>query len=129
MRPAFEKVFGAPVEFKVDELKVAAGFAYALVHPQRPGGRQISKTDWDKAVGPCEQDRKTASAQLWLRQDRGKWSIEWGDPSGVCATDSNADMGYIIGAPPQLVGHDSWGDASFLPIENPQYFELWWLRK
>ena len=56
LRPTFEKAFGKPVEFKVESLRVAAGFAWVEVHPQRPNGKQISKTEWDTAVGPCDQD-------------------------------------------------------------------------
>lgn len=125
VRPAFERQFGAPVEFQVRTLRVAAGFAWASVHPQRPGGQPISERDWKAAVGDCEQDRKMASAQLWLRQRNGQWTIGWGGATGVCATDSIAELGYLIGAPPQLVDQDEWRDTDFMPIEDPQYFELW----
>lgn len=66
-----------------------------------------------------------ASAQLWLRQRNGQWTIGWGGATGVCATDSIAELGYLIGAPPQLVDQDEWRDTDFMPIEDPQYFELW----
>jgi hypothetical protein len=125
VRPAFEKLFGAPIEFQVKTLRVADGFAWATLHPQRPDGEPISEKDWKAAVGECEQNRKTAAAQLWLRQRNGQWTIGWGGPTGVCATDSIADLGYLIGAPPQLVGKDKWDDTEFMPIEDPQYFDLW----
>ncbi len=125
VRPAFEQLFGAPVEFQVRALHVADGFAWATLHPQRPGGKAISEQDWNAAVGECEQNRETASAQLWLRQRNSQWTIGWGSPTGVCATDSIADLGYLIGAPPQLVDRDEWDDTEFMPIEDPQYFELW----
>lgn len=125
LRPGFEALFGAPIEFRVGEMRLAAGFAFVSVHPQRPGGRAISAADWTAAVGPCEQSPEDGVAQFWMRLRDDRWSVGWGDPHGVCATDSIADLGHLIGAPAQLVDRDDWGDADFLPIDDPQYFDLW----
>lgn len=128
IRPAFEAVFGAPIEFKVNEMRVAAGFAYLLVHPQRPGGKQLSTADWEKGGGPCEGS--DASAMLFAHKMRGTWEIGWGTPEGVCATDSLAGMGWVIGAPAALIGEQTWGDEDeMLPVYDNQYFDLWWLKR
>lgn len=123
LRPTFEKVFGSPVEFKVESLRVAAGSAWVVVHPQRLNGKQISKAEWDKAVGPCEQKLTTVVAQFWMRKRGDGWHVGWGN--GFCASDSIAQLGYLIGAPPQLVDLDEWPGTDFMPVEDPQYFELW----
>jgi hypothetical protein len=123
LRPAFEKAFGKPVEFKVSSLRVAAGFAWVVVHPQRPNGVPIGKSEWDRAVGHCEQDRANVVAQFWMRKRNDSWGVGWGN--GFCASDSIAGLGYLIGAPPQLVDLDEWPGADFMPVEDPQYFELW----
>jgi hypothetical protein len=123
LRPAFEKVLGKPVEFKVSSLRIAAGFAWVVVHPQRPGGVPISKSEWDSAVGPCEQDRANAVSQFWMRKRSDGWRIGWSN--GFCASDSIAQQGYLIGAPPQLVDLDQWPGTDFMPVDDPQYFELW----
>ena len=123
LRPTFEKAFGKPVEFKISSLRVAAGFAWVVVHPQRPNGVPIGKAEWDKAVGPCEQNRANAVAQFWMRQRSDGWRVGWGN--GFCASDSIAELGYLIGAPPQLVDLREWPGTDFMPVEDPQYFELW----
>ncbi len=123
LRPTFERVFGKPVEFKVSSLRVAAGFAWVVVHPQRPNGAQISKAEWDKAVGPCEQELSTVVAQFWMRKRDDGWRVGWGN--GFCPSDSIAQQGYLIGAPPQLADLDEWPSTDFMPVEDPQYFELW----
>ena len=123
LRPTYEKVFGQPVEFKVERLRVAAGFAWVEVHPQRPNGAQISKAEWDKAVGPCEQKLTTVVAQFWMRKRGDGWHVGWGN--GFCPSDSIAQQGYLIGAPPQLVDLEEWPGTDFMPVEDPQYFELW----
>lgn len=123
LRPTFEKAFGKPVEFKVSSLRVAAGFAWVVVHPQRMNGVPIGKAEWDKAVGPCEQNRTTAIAQFWMRKRDDGWRVGWGN--GLCASDSIAHQGYLIGAPPQLADLDDWPSTEFMPVEDPQYFELW----
>ena len=125
LRPGFEALFGQPIQFKVNELRVAAGFAWASVHPQRPDGRDIPDAEWAKALDGCEQLASDGSAQFWMRRIEGRWTIGWGRATGVCATDSIADFGYLIGAPPQLLDRDDWGETDFMPVDDPQYFELW----
>jgi hypothetical protein len=128
LEPDEEALFGAPIEFKVNEMRVAADFAYLVVSPQRPGGRKLSKADWEKAGGPCETSE--ASAMLFAHKMRGAWEIGWGTPEGVCATDSLAGMGWVIGAPAALIGEETWGeDNEMLPVYDSQYFDLWWLKK
>ena len=108
-------------------MKVGAGFAWVSVHPQRPGGKKISAADWKKGGGPCEADEP--HAQFWMHSQRGRWEIGWGTARDVCATDSNGDQGWVIGAPAQLVDQDGWGEQDdLMPVDNPQYFDLWWLR-
>ena len=123
LRPTFEALLGAPIEFRVSSLRVAAGFAWVVVHPQRPNGTPISKEQWSAGVGPCEQDRATAVAQFWMRKRGDGWKVGWSN--GLCASNSIAQQGYLIGAPPQLVDLDEWPGADFMPVEDPQYFELW----
>lgn len=123
LRPTFEQVFGKPVEFKVGSLRVFAGFAWVEVHPQRPNGKPISKAEWDKFVGPCEQKLATVTAQFWMRKRGDGWRVGWGN--GFCPSDSIAQQGYLIGAPPQLVDLDEWPGTDFMPVGDPQYFDLW----
>ncbi len=123
LRPVFEKAFGKPVEFKVSNLRVAAGFAWVVVHPQRPNGVAIGKAEWDRAVGPCEQNLASVVAQFWMRKRDDGWRVGWGN--GFCASDSISELGYLIGAPPQLVDLKEWPGTDFMPVEDPQYFELW----
>lgn len=123
LRHSFEKMFGKPIEFRVSSLRVAAGFAWVVVHPQRPNGMPVSKEQWSAAIGPCEQDRTTAVAQFWMRKRDDGWKIGWSD--GLCASDSIAGLGYLIGAPPQLVDLDAWPGTDFMPVDDPRYFELW----
>jgi len=123
LRPNFETTFGKPILFRVSDLRVAAGFAWVIVHPQRPNGVQISKERWDAAVGFCEQDLATVIAEFWMRKRHDGWKVGWSN--GFCATDSISQLGYLIGAPPQLVGLDKWPFTDVMPVEDPQYFELW----
>lgn len=125
LRPGFEALFGPPIEFNVHDMRIAAGFAWVSVHPQRPGGREIDEKDWKAGVGACQQTIADGVAQFWMRVRDGRWTVGWGTPTGVCASDSIAEFGYLIGAPPQLVDRDDWGGTGFMPVEDPQYFELW----
>jgi hypothetical protein len=124
LRPSFERTFGSPIQFGVDTLRIAGNFAWVIVHPQRPQGRLISEKDWKAGVGNCEQSPASAAGQFWMRKRGGEWQIAW--ENSVCATDSISDIGYLIGAPPQLVGMDAWPDTDFMPVNDPQYFKLWW---
>ncbi|MCV6602218.1 MAG: hypothetical protein OIF54_11790 [Cohaesibacter sp.] len=42
IRPLLEVRVGAPVEFVVDRLRIYQSWAFAVVNPQRPGGKAIS---------------------------------------------------------------------------------------
>jgi hypothetical protein len=129
LRPAFEAEMKAPVEFKVSMMKVAAGFAFVSVHPQRPGGKEISAADWNASIGPCEYDRREANAQFWMHKHNGVWRIAWGLVGDLCATDApSAGQGWLVGAPPQLIDEESNGDErGVFPVDDPQFFKLWWL--
>jgi hypothetical protein len=41
VRPGVERKLNAPIEFKVDDLKVSGDWAFARLTPQRPGGAAI----------------------------------------------------------------------------------------
>jgi len=123
LRPTFEQAFGKPIEFRVGTMKVAAGFAWVVVHPQRPNGVAIGKAQWDAAVGPCDQDPGSVVAQFWMRKRDDGWHVGWS--GGFCAGDSIIQMGYLIGAPPQLADYDQWPSTDFMPVSDPQYFDLW----
>jgi len=57
LRPRYEDLFGRSIVFKVETLRVAAGFAFVVVHPKRPNGAPIEKSKWKKALdGECFQD-------------------------------------------------------------------------
>jgi hypothetical protein len=43
LRPRYEGLFGKPIAFKVQTLRIAAGFAYTVVHPQRSNGQSGTK--------------------------------------------------------------------------------------
>lgn len=51
VRPIYEKLFGKPIVFRVGGMRVAAGYAFIAVHPERPNGMPIEKQVWDAAVG------------------------------------------------------------------------------
>ncbi len=123
LRPSFEKTFGPPIQFRVQTLRVVGNFAWAVVHPQRPDGGPISQKDWESGVGRCEQSRADAVAEFWMRKRYGGWRVAW--RNGVCASDSISELGYLIGAPPQIANLDAWPDTDFMPVDDPQYFELW----
>jgi hypothetical protein len=124
LRPMFEADFGAPVLFKVNEMREAAGFAHVVVHPQRPGGKEIDDKTWTEVTGGCEVGFEDASAEFWMRLRNGTWEVGWSN--AYCPTDSIAYHGYLIGAPPQIVDLDEWGGRDYMPVDDPQYFRLWW---
>lgn len=117
LRPRYEELFGKPIVFKVLNLRVAAGFAYAVVHPQRPNGSPIEQPVWTKALGQsCFQDRASVSHEYWMKKDSGVWAI--GLKNDMCADDSISDQGDLIGAPPQLAGMDAWPEREFMPVPD-----------
>lgn len=114
LRPRYEEVFGKPIVFKVETLRVAAGFAFVVVHPQRPNGSPIEKRVWDRAFGgDCFQNRESVSHEYWMQKRGGVWRI--GLKNNMCADDSIVDQGDLIGAPPQLIEKDEWPAREFMP--------------
>ena len=115
LRPRYEEVFGAPISFQVRKLRVAAGFAYVVVHPQRPNGSPIEKAVWQKAfAGGCFQEPPGVVHEYWMKKEGGVWTI--GVKNGMCADDSIYDQGDLIGAPPQLADKDAWPEREFMPV-------------
>jgi hypothetical protein len=115
LRPRYESLFGAPIVFKVVKLNVAAGFAFAVVHPERPNGAAITQQVWTKALGaPCFQYPQSVEHEYWLKKDGAVWTI--GLKNGMCADDSISGEGDLIGAPPQLVGLDAWPEREDFPL-------------
>lgn len=82
------------IVFEVITLKVAAGFAWAVLMPRDRNGKRIGCIEGD--------DLQT---ELWLKQEAGRWSVKRG---GVCTGDPVAPEGEVIGAPPELIGQKSW---------------------
>lgn len=114
LRPRYEEMFGKPIVFKVESLRIAAGFAFVVVHPQRPNGAPIEKSVWDRAVGDgCFQERESVSHEYWMHKRNGLWTI--GLDNNMCADDSIVDQGDLIGAPPQLVDKAEWPEREFRP--------------
>ncbi len=114
LRPRYEEVFGKPIVFKVETLRVADGFAYAVVHPQRPDGAPVEKRVWDKAFGDgCFQQRDSVVHEYWMQRKGGSWTI--GVKNDMCADDSIIDQGDLIGAPPQLANKNAWPEREFMP--------------
>lgn len=114
LRPRYEELFGKPVIFSVKTLRVVAGFAYVVVHPQRPNGSPIEQKVWAAALGKdCFQDRLGVRHEYWLKREAAVWTI--GVKNDMCADDSIVDQGDLIGAPPQLAGKEKWPVREFLP--------------
>jgi hypothetical protein len=114
LRPRYEAMFGAPIVFRVDTLRVAAGFAYVVVHAQRPDGAPIAKSTWKKALGgECFQSPASVTHEYWMRRDRAAWVI--GVKNDMCADDSISQQGDLIGAPPQLMNLPAWPEREFMP--------------
>jgi len=112
LRPRYEASFGPPIAFKVERLSVAAGFAFVVVHPERPNGGPIEEAAWRKALGePCFQTPAGATHEYWMKREGGAWTI--GVKNGMCADDSIVQEGDLIGAPPQLIGEDAWPEREF----------------
>jgi len=117
LRPRYEEVFGPPIVFKVETLRVAAGFAFVVVHPQRPNGAPIEQSVWKKALGePCFQNPQSVGHEYWMKIEGGAWKI--GVKNGMCSDDSISQEGDLIGAPPQLVGNNAWPEREFPPDLN-----------
>jgi hypothetical protein len=115
VRPIYEKLFGKPIVFQVQAIRVAAGYAFIMVHPERPNGSSIEKQVWDAAIGACEQTPASVAQEYWMKKVGGVWTI--GLRNNFCADDSIVDGGDIIGAPPQLVGRTHWDPRLEYPID------------
>lgn len=117
LRPRYEELFGKPIVFKVLTMRVAAGFAYAVVHPQRPNGSPVEQLVWTKALDKsCDQNRYSVSHEYWMKKNGGVWTV--GLKNDMCADDSISDQGDLIGAPSQLVGMDAWPEREFMPVPD-----------
>jgi hypothetical protein len=112
IRPIYEALFGKPIQLRVEKMRVAAGFAYVIVHPQRPSGAPIEASTWRKAFGgECFQTPQGIANEYWMKKTDTGWKS--GVRHGVCADDSIVDEGDLIGAPPQLVDKDAWPAREF----------------
>jgi hypothetical protein len=117
LRPRYEAVFGKPVVFKVETLRVASGFAFAVVHPQRPSGAPIEERTWVRALGKdCAHNPRSATHEYWMRKRNNAWVIE--RMNHMCADDSIIGDGDLIGAPPQLVDKDEWPERETMPAPD-----------
>jgi len=117
LRPTYESLLGAPIVFRVDKLRVAAGFAWVVVHPQRPNGAPVAQQTWAKAfAGQCFQDPRGVTNEYWMKKDGGVWTI--GRKNDMCADDSILDEGDLIGAPPQLVDKPAWPEREDRPLPD-----------
>ncbi|MGD0642319.1 MAG: hypothetical protein ABSC22_16350 [Roseiarcus sp.] len=115
LRPRYESLFGAPIVFKVETLRVAAGFAFVVVHPERPNGAPIDQKTWTKALTEqCFQYPASVEHEYWMKLDGGVWKV--GVKNDMCADDSISQEGDLIGAPPQLAGLDQWPEREFMPL-------------
>jgi hypothetical protein len=115
LRPRYESLFGAPIAFRIVKLRVAAGFAFAVVHPERPNGAAITQQVWTKALGKvCFQYPQSVEHEYWMKKEGAVWTI--GLKNGMCADDSISQEGDLIGAPPQLVDLDAWPEREDFPL-------------
>ena len=84
LRPRYEELFGPPIVFRVETLRVAAGFAFVVVHPQRPSGAPIEQSVWRKAFGEqCFQNPIDVGHEYWIKLGSGAWKI--GVKNNTCA--------------------------------------------
>jgi hypothetical protein len=78
--------FGSPIEFVVNDIRVLGEWAYADVHPQRPGGDEIFYTytryqaNWD--AGALDQTavvllRETPAGWLVYEYSFGATDVQW----------------------------------------------------
>ena len=71
MRPAIERRLGPDVEFVVDDMRVANGWAFVMAGPQRRGGRPIDGRRHFRNFD--EMDGLTVTALLNFRS--GRWTL------------------------------------------------------
>lgn len=75
-RPEAEELFGAPVEFVVNSLRVSGDLAFASVSTQRSGGGAIDchrTPGW--AQGYFIEDAYHIGGQALLRRASGRWVV------------------------------------------------------
>ncbi len=96
IRPLAASLFGPPVEFVVERLRVSGDFAFASVTAQRPGGGPIDvyrTPGW--ASGYFLPDADWTGGQALLRRSAGGWMLAegyfgatdvwWADPAHCAA--------------------------------------------
>lgn len=97
MRPHAERLLGAPVEFVVDDLRVAGDRAFGILQPQRPGGgtsdlaatpgARRGDVDPDQMGGSTVHVLYRKSGDTWVAVD---WSIGatdvWFAAPAICVT-------------------------------------------
>ena len=73
LRPAIEADLGQPVQFVVQSLKTQGGWAFAIVRPQQPNGREIDfrRTRYGEYMDGGIWDGPTTYALL--RNTGGRW--------------------------------------------------------
>jgi hypothetical protein len=91
LRPLVEQQLGPPVEFVVEQLRVAGGVAFANVNPQRPGGGRIDLAttpiaiaaggDWGfEGVGTQALYRREGSQWVVAHMAVGATDVWWANP-------------------------------------------------
>jgi hypothetical protein len=74
LRPMIEEKLYAPIEFRVNELKVSGEWAFAQVMPQRPGGTPVRVRDTPMA-DMHELIGDDVHTEAILRRVRGSWRV------------------------------------------------------
>lgn len=76
LRPMAEEIFGSPVEFMVDTMRVSGDVAFVSVDAQRPGGGRIDvrrTPGW--AQGYFMEDAYHIGGQALMRRQGGRWQV------------------------------------------------------
>ncbi len=84
IRPDAEALLGAPVEFVVDELRVAGDVAFAMLSAQRPGGVPIDirSTPFARSEFYDPLGGDPTQLQVFFHRVGGAWIVEdWGAAS------------------------------------------------
>ncbi|MEO8530399.1 MAG: hypothetical protein ABI459_04200, partial [Deltaproteobacteria bacterium] len=80
IRPHVEFLLGAPVEFVIDELRVAGKYGFARVNPQRPGGKQINlaQTPFGERAGYENAELDGTHVEAILVKEGSTWvAVQW----------------------------------------------------
>jgi hypothetical protein len=85
-----------PVKFKVHNLKVGGGYATADVLPLKTNGQPVGCSEGDDVT-----------SEFWLKKVKGQWTII---VSNICGGDPAFFEAKEKGAPPQLLGRNSWDE-------------------